>query len=54
VIYAEAKLGELIKKTVKPRGDTSLGYQGRTKTLPSGITKKLSHQAQERQGWGSC
>jgi len=43
VIYAEARLGELLKAT--PR-EYPLGSPGQTKTLPNGITKATSHQAQ--------
>jgi hypothetical protein len=43
LIYAEAKLGELLKG-IPNRYD--LGSPGKTKTLPSGINKRLSHQAQ--------
>lgn len=43
VIYAEAKLGELLK--ANPR-QYPLGSPGQTKTLPAGITKQTSHQAQ--------
>jgi len=47
LIAARARLGELIPKTVKPRGKADLGTRGRTKTLPPGITKRDSHRAQE-------
>ena len=47
LLWAEAKMGELLAETVKARGNTSLGYQGRTKTLPPSITKKQSHYAQQ-------
>lgn len=43
VIYAEAKLGELLK--AMPR-QYPLGSPGQTKTLPTGISKRTSHQAQ--------
>lgn len=46
VLEAQGKLGKVLEETVKPRGNTSLGYQGRTKTLPPTITKKESHIAQ--------
>jgi len=44
VLMAEAKMGELLKKIPDKY---SLGSPGRTKTLPSGVTKKQSHYAQE-------
>lgn len=46
VLEAQGKLGKILSKTIKERGDTSLGYQERTKTLPPSITKKQSHIAQ--------
>lgn len=45
VIYAEAKLGELLKAI--PRQGNNLSSLGGTKpTLPSGVSKRTSHQAQ--------
>ncbi len=48
MIYAEAKLGELLKGVPKPKFDTSINgsLRGTTETLPAGIDKKTSHQAQ--------
>jgi len=46
LIDAWGNLGGMLEETVKERGNTSLGFQGRTKTLPSGIHKKESHLAQ--------
>ena len=43
VIRAEARLGELLQAT--PRS-YPLGSPGQTKTLPTGISKRTSHQAQ--------
>lgn len=43
VIYAEARLGELLRE-IAPK--YNLGSPGKTKTLPDGITKATSHQAQ--------
>lgn len=45
VIHAEAKLGELLKAI--PRQGNNLSSLGGTKpTLPSGVSKRTSHQAQ--------
>jgi hypothetical protein len=49
ILWAEAKLGELLKRTVKPRGEKLKGSSTKRTTLPSlppGITKKESHEAQ--------
>ena len=43
LLYAEAKLGEIIDKT--PNKKASSG--GGTRSLPEGIDKKQSHYAQE-------
>jgi len=50
VLWAKAKLGELLSTTVEPRGIKQKG--GSTQrttlpTLPSGITKKQSHYYQQ-------
>lgn len=46
VLEAQIKLGNVLQNTVTPRGCATLGYHGRTKTLPEGISKKQSHYAQ--------
>ena len=49
LLYAEAKLGEMLKDTPKPKFNKQInGSSKRTteKTLPPGITKKESHIAQ--------
>lgn len=48
VIYAEARLGELLKGIPKPKFDAVINgsLRGTTETLPVGINKKMSHQAQ--------
>jgi hypothetical protein len=49
VVYAEAKLGELLKSTDQSESkfDSERGSSHRTtSTLPSKITKKLSHESQ--------
>ncbi len=55
VLYAEAKMGELLKAIPKPKFDKQLNgsLRGTTESLPNGITKKQSHYAQalaENQG----
>jgi len=49
VIYAEAKLGELlaaIPNKPKPDGSPRGTFGGSEKSLPTGISKRTSHQAQ--------
>lgn len=48
LLYAEAKMGELLKDIPKPKFDKQLNGSLRrtTETLPSGISKKQSHYAQ--------
>lgn len=48
VIYAESKLGELLKAIPKPKFDKPINGSLRktTDTLPTGISKATSHQAQ--------
>jgi len=48
VIYAEAKLGELLKAIPKPKFDKPVNgsLRGTTETLPPGVSKRTSHQAQ--------
>jgi hypothetical protein len=49
VIMAKAKLGSLLAATVRPRGERKKGGSSQRTTLPSlpaGITKKESHEAQ--------
>lgn len=45
VIYAEAKLGELLKAT-PPQGNNLTSSGGRKASLPAGVSHKTSHQAQ--------
>jgi hypothetical protein len=49
ILYAESRLGELIKELPKPKFDKKINgsLRGTTGTLPPGVTKKLSHQAQQ-------
>lgn len=46
IISVSVKLGNILKDTVISRGEASLGYQGKTKTLPPNIDKKQSHKVQ--------
>jgi len=49
LLDAEVKLGEMLEKLEKPKFDKQLNgsQRGTTGTLPSGVTKKQSHEAQE-------
>ena len=46
LLDAEVKLGEMLKKIDKK--DSYTGFQKRNSVLPEGVTKKQSHEAQEK------
>jgi 16S rRNA G966 N2-methylase RsmD len=46
LLDAEARIGELLKDLPSPAG-SKIGKRGVEKTLPTGITHKLSHQCQQ-------